>query len=221
MDLARRARGDHGLADLRGRRHARLLAGLALPDGLLRQLGTHHGVPDAAGPCAPRAAHARRPHRREGDAATHHHDHRVARLHRRPGRPCPRPPLPLVRGAARCRARRQHPLRHRLLFHLPGLWAAPASGNNLLYIGYCFIFLVYRENTFTSATIEVVAEQRVITTGPYAIVRHPMYASGSLYLAGTPLALASYWGLLAVAFMVPALIWRLLDEERLLAARLP
>jgi protein-S-isoprenylcysteine O-methyltransferase Ste14 len=76
-------------------------------------------------------------------------------------------------------------------------------------------------NTFTSATIEVTDNQRVISTGPYAIVRHPMYASASLYLVGTPLALGSCWGFVPIAAMVPLLIWRLLDEERLLCRSLP
>jgi len=48
-----------------------------------------------------------------------------------------------------------------------------------------------------------------------------MYAGGSLYLVGTPLALGSYWGLIPVAAIVPLLIWRLLDEERLLSSALP
>jgi protein-S-isoprenylcysteine O-methyltransferase Ste14 len=48
-----------------------------------------------------------------------------------------------------------------------------------------------------------------------------MYASALLYLLGTPLALGSYWGLLALAFMLPFLLWRLLDEERVLARELP
>ena len=95
------------------------------------------------------------------------------------------------------------------------------AGYLLVTIGFYFIFLVYRENTFTSATIEVVENQRVISTGPYAIVRHPMYASASLYLLGTPLALGSYWGLVPIAAMMPFLIWRLFDEERFLARNLP
>ena len=95
------------------------------------------------------------------------------------------------------------------------------SGDVLVAIGFYFIFLVYRENTFTSATIEVVENQKVISTGPYAIVRHPMYASASLYLLGTPLALGSYWGLVPIAAMTPLLIWRLFDEERFLARNLP
>jgi protein-S-isoprenylcysteine O-methyltransferase Ste14 len=95
------------------------------------------------------------------------------------------------------------------------------AGNVLFAVGFGFIGRVYRENSFTSATIEVAEGQRLITTGPYAIVRHPMYASGVLYVVATPLALGSYWGLLAVAFMLPFLLWRLVDEERLLARDLP
>jgi protein-S-isoprenylcysteine O-methyltransferase Ste14 len=93
-------------------------------------------------------------------------------------------------------------------------------GDVLVAIGFYLIFLVYRENTFTSATIEVAENQKVISTGPYAIVRHPMYASASLYLLGTPLALGSYWAFIAVGAMIPFLIWRLLDEERFLTKNL-
>ena len=94
-------------------------------------------------------------------------------------------------------------------------------GDALVAVGFYFIFLVYRENTFTSATIEVAADQKVISTGPYAIVRHPMYASGLLNLLGTPLALGSFWGLVPLAGMLPFLIWRLFDEERFLSRNLP
>jgi len=98
---------------------------------------------------------------------------------------------------------------------------AVVAGDVLVAIGFWLISLVYRENTFTSATIEVAEHQKVISTGPYAIVRHPMYASASLYLLGTPLALGSYWGFVAIAAMMPFLVWRLLDEERFLARNLP
>jgi protein-S-isoprenylcysteine O-methyltransferase Ste14 len=93
-------------------------------------------------------------------------------------------------------------------------------GDILTLASFYIIFLVYRENTFTSATIEVAADQRVISTGPYAVVRHPMYAGSLPLLVGTPLALGSYWGLLALAAMMPALIWRLFDEERFLSQNL-
>jgi protein-S-isoprenylcysteine O-methyltransferase Ste14 len=93
-------------------------------------------------------------------------------------------------------------------------------GDILTALGFYLIFRVYRVNTFTAATIQVTSDQHVVSTGPYAIVRHPMYASASLYIIGTPLALGSGWGLLAVVAMLPFLIWRLMDEERLLARSL-
>ena len=100
---------------------------------------------------------------------------------------------------------------------LPGVLV----GDALVAVGFYLIFLVYRENTFTSATIEVATDQKVISTGPYAIVRHPMYASALLYLVGTPLALGSYWGFAPLMGMLLFLIWRLFDEERFLALNLP
>src|SRR5262249_101091 len=95
------------------------------------------------------------------------------------------------------------------------------AANVLLVLRFYFILLLYLPNTFTCATLHVAPGQSVFTAGPYAIVRPPMYASALLYLLGTPLALGSYWGLLALVAMVPFLIWRLLDEERLLARDLP
>ena len=96
-----------------------------------------------------------------------------------------------------------------------------STGDILVALGFYLISLVYRENTFTSATIEIAENQKVVSTGPYAIVRHPMYASASLYLVGTPLALGSYWGLVPVVAIMLFLIWRLIDEERFLATNLP
>lgn len=94
-------------------------------------------------------------------------------------------------------------------------------GNVLVVIGFYLIALVYRENTFTAATIQIAEDQKVISTGPYAIVRHPMYGSALLYLLGTPLALGSYWGVLVFLAIIPFLIWRILDEEQALAKDLP
>jgi protein-S-isoprenylcysteine O-methyltransferase Ste14 len=98
---------------------------------------------------------------------------------------------------------------------------AVLAGDVLIAIGFYFIVLVYKENTFASATIEIAAGQKVISTGPYAFVRHPMYASAVPLLLGIPLALGSYWGLLPFAATIPFLLWRILDEERLLAGQLP
>jgi protein-S-isoprenylcysteine O-methyltransferase Ste14 len=94
------------------------------------------------------------------------------------------------------------------------------AGDALVAIGFYFIFRVYRENTYSSATIEVAANQKVIDSGPYSVVRHPMYASALLYLLGTPLALGSYWGLLPFVVVIPFLIWRLFDEEKMLTREL-
>jgi protein-S-isoprenylcysteine O-methyltransferase Ste14 len=94
-------------------------------------------------------------------------------------------------------------------------------GNALIAISYVGFYFVFRENTYGAATIRVEENQRVISTGPYAIVRHPMYAAALILMFGIPLALGSWWGLLAFAFGVPALVWRILDEERLLKRDLP
>jgi protein-S-isoprenylcysteine O-methyltransferase Ste14 len=111
-------------------------------------------------------------------------------------------------------------LDHRLKWSsVPAIVAA--AGDVLTALWFGIVFFVFRENTFTSATVEVSRHQKVISTGPYAIVRHPMYAAALLLFLGTPLALGSYWGLLALIVAVPALIWRLLHEEKLLARDLP
>jgi len=111
-------------------------------------------------------------------------------------------------------------LDHRFGWSTVPLWAV-ALGDVLVAVGLYFIFVVYRENTFTGATVEVETGQKVVDTGPYAVVRHPMYASGALYVFGTPLALGSYWGFVAIAATMPFLLWRLLDEERILTRDLP
>jgi protein-S-isoprenylcysteine O-methyltransferase Ste14 len=88
----------------------------------------------------------------------------------------------------------------------------------LSYLGFC---LVFRENTYGAATIETVEGQRVISTGPYAVVRHPMYSWGLLMMLGMPLALGSWWALLVAVLGVAVILARLLDEERFLARNLP
>jgi protein-S-isoprenylcysteine O-methyltransferase Ste14 len=95
------------------------------------------------------------------------------------------------------------------------------AGDALVALGFLIIFLVYKENTFASATIELVPEQKVISTGLYKLVRHPMYGGAFFLLVGIPLSLGSWCGLFVIALMMPALIWRLLDEEAFLAKNLP
>jgi protein-S-isoprenylcysteine O-methyltransferase Ste14 len=111
-------------------------------------------------------------------------------------------------------------LDHRLAWsHMPPYMAL--AGDVLVALGFLAVFFVFKENTFTSATIELTPDQRVISTGPYALVRHPMYAGALVMLLGIPIALGSWWGLLVIVAMMPALIWRLLDEEKFLARNLP
>jgi protein-S-isoprenylcysteine O-methyltransferase Ste14 len=93
-------------------------------------------------------------------------------------------------------------------------------GYVLILLGYAGTIVVFRENPYGSATIELATDHRVISTGPYSVVRHPMYAFGLVYLIGIPPALGSAWGLVVVALVAPALIWRLLDEEAFLVRSL-
>jgi len=111
-----------------------------------------------------------------------------------------------------------------VLDHRFGWSAVPASvsvlGDALIALAFLFIFFVFRQNSYGASTIQIAEGQTVISTGPYAFVRHPMYAGALVMLIGTPLALGSWWGLFAVLLILPVLIWRLLDEERFLRQNL-
>ena len=93
-------------------------------------------------------------------------------------------------------------------------------GNALLLLGWLGILVVFRANSYAAATIQVSSGQTVISTGPYALVRHPMYAAALLMLLGIPIALGSWWGALVLLALIPVLGWRLIDEERLLLREL-
>jgi len=88
-------------------------------------------------------------------------------------------------------------------------------------LGFYIVYLTFRENTYASATIEVEDEQTVVTSGPYALLRHPMYAGASVFILFTPIAMGSWVGLPFAAALIPAVIVRLLDEERFLSESLP
>lgn len=98
---------------------------------------------------------------------------------------------------------------------------ANVLGDVMTAVWFYICYLVFAVNAYSASTVETFKDQTVISTGPYAVVRHPMYAAGLLLFIGTPLALGSYWGLLAFVVASPALLWRLFDEERLLTASLP
>jgi len=94
-------------------------------------------------------------------------------------------------------------------------------GDVLIALAFLIIFFVMKENSYAASTIQIAEGQKVISTGPYAIVRHPMYAGAFLLLIGMPLALGSWYGLFGILPFLPVLIWRLLDEEKFLARNLP
>ena len=95
-----------------------------------------------------------------------------------------------------------------------------ATGDALVALGFLFIFFVFKENTFASGIIEVGAEQKLITTGPYAFIRHPMYTGALVMLLGIPLALGSWWGLFMIIPITLVIVWRLVEEEKFLAKNL-
>jgi protein-S-isoprenylcysteine O-methyltransferase Ste14 len=105
------------------------------------------------------------------------------------------------------------------LSHVPP--ALAIAGDVAVALGFYTIFRVLRENSYTATSIAVAPGQTVVSTGPYAAVRHPMYAGALLMLAGAPLALGSWWALVLLVPMTTVIVARLLDEERMLTAHLP
>jgi protein-S-isoprenylcysteine O-methyltransferase Ste14 len=95
------------------------------------------------------------------------------------------------------------------------------AGNLLILLSMWMVYRVFKENSFGSATIEIGKDQRVISTGPYAIVRNPMYSSAAVYFIAMSLALGSYWALIPAILTILGLVWRLFDEEKFLAENLP
>jgi protein-S-isoprenylcysteine O-methyltransferase Ste14 len=94
-------------------------------------------------------------------------------------------------------------------------------GDLLVAAGLVLVLLVFRVNPFAAATVNVETEQTVISRGPYALVRHPMYSGGLLLFLGAPLALGSWWGLVLFPPFLVLIIWRLKNEERYLSNHLP
>lgn len=105
-------------------------------------------------------------------------------------------------------------------------WSRPVPayisilGNALAVLGILIYFLVVRVNRFAASTVEVAEGQTVVSTGLYALVRHPMYMGAILVCVGTPLALGSWWGLLFTPLFVAWFAWRLLNEEKFLRVNL-
>ena len=95
------------------------------------------------------------------------------------------------------------------------------AADAVVFLSYLFIFLVFRENSFAGRTIEVVKGQTVISTGPYSIIRHPMYLGTILMYAATPIALGSCLAFPVFLLIIPLLILRIQNEEDVLRRELP
>lgn len=108
---------------------------------------------------------------------------------------------------------------HRFGWSNPPTWLVIAAQVFVL-VGYCSFFFVLRENSYASRVIEVEEAQKVITTGPYAIVRHPMYLGVLLMYGASPLALGSTWGMLPMILLPILLAVRIINEERVLRREL-
>ncbi len=86
----------------------------------------------------------------------------------------------------------------------------------LIVLAFLFIFWVMKVNSYAAANVRVEADHEIIDTGPYAYVRHPMYAGALWLFVGMPLALGAWWPLGLIVIVLPVLFWRLLDEEKIL-----
>jgi len=90
-----------------------------------------------------------------------------------------------------------------------------------VFLGYLLVARVMEENRYASAIIQITEGQKIIETGPYKIVRHPMYTGGLIFIMFTPLALGSYWALIPISISTfPPLIFRIIKEEKLLTDNL-
>lgn len=101
--------------------------------------------------------------------------------------------------------------------------ALQALGFALFLACNVFTMWVFRENSFAAPVVKLQAEraQRVISTGPYAYVRHPMYSGAMLFFVGVPLLLGSWWGLAMAPIFLVLFAIRIRIEERTLRDGLP
>jgi protein-S-isoprenylcysteine O-methyltransferase Ste14 len=95
-----------------------------------------------------------------------------------------------------------------------------AIADVVVALGFAVIFLTFRANSHAGATVDVTPDQRVVSTGPYALVRHPMYLGAALILLATPFALGSEWAFPWALAAIACFAWRLVEEERYLSHHL-
>jgi protein-S-isoprenylcysteine O-methyltransferase Ste14 len=86
--------------------------------------------------------------------------------------------------------------------------------------GYLIVIRVFMENSYASRIVEVTSGQKVISTGPYAIVRHPMYSGNLLMYGFTPFALGSWWAFIGSVLIVVIILFRIFSEEKFLSENL-
>jgi len=91
----------------------------------------------------------------------------------------------------------------------------------LVLLGYGIVVWVFRENSYASRVIEVTEQQQVIDSGPYALLRHPMYLGAIVMYIFSPLALGSWWAMIPALAIIPVLVMRIQNEEALLLRDLP
>lgn len=89
-----------------------------------------------------------------------------------------------------------------------------------MFLGYLFFVRVLKENAYASRIVEVEKGQKVITTGPYAIVRHPMYIAVLFIYTFSPLALGSYWAVIPTLLIFFIVVARIRNEEKVLTKEL-
>jgi protein-S-isoprenylcysteine O-methyltransferase Ste14 len=104
-------------------------------------------------------------------------------------------------------------LDHRFAWSDIPVWLSLAA-DALVAAGLVVIFFVFRANSFASSIVEVTPGQRVISSGPYRFVRHPMYAGAAVTFIATPIALGSWWALVPAGLLCLAMATRAIDEER-------
>ena len=103
----------------------------------------------------------------------------------------------------------------------PVPWYVSIIGDALVVFSFFVFYLVSKVNTYAAANVRVEEGQRVIDTGVYGLVRHPMYFGGLLLIIGTPLALGSWWTLLLTPGFLLLLYFRIASEEKVLMRDLP
>jgi protein-S-isoprenylcysteine O-methyltransferase Ste14 len=94
------------------------------------------------------------------------------------------------------------------------------AGDVLVAVGAGLVMLVVIQNSYAAATVRVEADQQLVSSGLYRVVRHPMYTGNVIVMVGIPLALGSYWGLVCVVPGLIVLALRIHDEEKLLQVEL-